>query len=108
VWGADGLLPTQRCIGQGPAGATGLVLREGVVTEVSLEESALAQQMPEDWVSDLQLTQEQVGNAVPFSAYLMSKNGPIVIDIPKGIPVADPRLRQGEWGHQDEGPQTGI
>ena len=56
VWDADGLLPTQRCIGQGPAGATGLVLREGVVTEVSLEESALAQQMPEDWVSDLQLT----------------------------------------------------
>jgi hypothetical protein len=38
----------------------------------------------------------------------MSKNGPIVIDIPKGIPVADPRLRQGEWGHQDEGPQTAI
>jgi hypothetical protein len=43
-----------------------------------------------------------------YSAYLMSKNGPIVIDIPKGIPVADPRLRQGEWGHQDEGPQTAL
>jgi site-specific DNA-cytosine methylase len=66
VWDADGLLPTQRCIGQGPAGATGLVLREGVVTEVSLEESALAQQMPEDWATDLQLTQEQIGNAVPL------------------------------------------
>jgi len=46
--------------------------------------------------------------AEPNSAYLMSKNGPIVIDIPKGIPVADPRLRQGEWGHQDEGPQTAL
>jgi hypothetical protein len=60
------VLPTQRCIGQGPVGATGLVLREGVVTEVSLEESALAQQMPEDWVTDLQLTQEQIRNAVPL------------------------------------------
>jgi hypothetical protein len=66
VWGADGLLPTQRCIGQGPAGATGLVLREGVVTGVSVAESALAQQMPGDWVADLQLRQEQIGNAVPL------------------------------------------
>jgi hypothetical protein len=32
-------------VGQGPAGAAGLVLREGVVTEVTLEESALAQQL---------------------------------------------------------------
>jgi hypothetical protein len=43
------------------------VLREGVVTEVPLlEESALAQQMPEDRVSGLQLPQEQIGNAVPL------------------------------------------
>ena len=66
VWDSKGLLPTQRCVGQGPAGATGLVLREGVVTQVTLEESALAQQMPEDWAADLQLTQEQIGNAVPL------------------------------------------
>jgi hypothetical protein len=52
--------------GEGPAGATGLVLREGVVTEVWLGESALAQQMPEDWVSHLQLTQDQIGDAVPL------------------------------------------
>jgi site-specific DNA-cytosine methylase len=45
VWSEEGLLPTQRCVGQGPAGAAGLVLREGVVTEVALEESALAQQL---------------------------------------------------------------
>jgi hypothetical protein len=64
VWDVDGMLPTQRCIGQGPAGATGLVLRGGLVTEVSVEESALAQQMPEDWEADLQLAQEQIGNAV--------------------------------------------
>jgi hypothetical protein len=39
VWDSKGLLPTQRCVGGGPAGATGLVLREGVVTQVTLEES---------------------------------------------------------------------
>ena len=43
VWSDEGLLPTQKCVGQGPAGATGLVLREGVVTVVTPEESALAQ-----------------------------------------------------------------
>jgi hypothetical protein len=43
---------------------TGLVLREGVVTEVSVGGSALAQQMPADWAAELQLTQEQIGNAV--------------------------------------------
>jgi site-specific DNA-cytosine methylase len=66
VWSEEGLLPTQRCVGQGPAGAAGLVLREGVLTEVALEESALAQQLPEDWVLEHRLTQEQVGNAVPL------------------------------------------
>ena len=66
VWSEEGLLPTQRCVGQGPAGASGLVLREGVVTEVTLEESALAQQLPEEWVLEHGLTQEQVGNAVPL------------------------------------------
>ena len=30
------------------------------------EESALAQQLPEEWVSEHALTQEQVGNAVPL------------------------------------------
>ena len=64
VWSEEGLLPTQRCVGQGPAGAAGLVLREGVVTEVTLEESAPAQQLPEEWVLEHGLTQEQVGNAV--------------------------------------------
>ena len=43
-----------------------MVLREGVVTEVTLEESALAQQLPEEWVLEHGLTQEQVGNAVPL------------------------------------------
>jgi hypothetical protein len=33
--------------------------------------------------------------------YLMSKNGPIVIDIPITSPVSDPQPRQGEWGHQN-------
>jgi hypothetical protein len=37
-----------------------------VVTKVTLEEPALAQQMPKDWAEDLQLTQEQIGNAVPL------------------------------------------
>jgi hypothetical protein len=45
-WSEEGLLPTQRCVGQGPAGAAGLVLREGVVAEVALEEPALAQLRP--------------------------------------------------------------
>ena len=66
VWSDEGLLPTQKCVGQGPAGATGLVLREGVVTVVTPEESALAQQLPEEWVLEHTLTQEQVGNAVPL------------------------------------------
>jgi hypothetical protein len=66
VWSEEGLLPTQRCVGQGPAGAAGLVLREGVVTEVTLEEPALAQQLPEEWVLEHGLTQEQVGTAVPL------------------------------------------
>jgi hypothetical protein len=66
VWSEEGLLPTQRCVGQGPAGAAGPVLREGVVTEVTLAEPALAQQLPEDWVLEHGLTQEQVGNAVPL------------------------------------------
>ena len=34
--------------------------------EVTLEESALAQQLPEEWVLEHGLTQEQIGNAVPL------------------------------------------
>jgi hypothetical protein len=34
-----------------------------------------------------------------------------VLNVPKGpitSPVTDPQLRHGEWGHQDEGAQTGL
>ena len=66
VWSADGLLPTQRCSGQGPAGATGLVLREGVVTRVTPQESAMAQQLPDRLFDDYDIDQVQVGNAIPM------------------------------------------
>ena len=65
VWSPEGLLPTQRCGGQGPAGATGLVLREGVPTRVTVEESMVAQQLPERMLDDYDITQPMVGNAVP-------------------------------------------
>jgi site-specific DNA-cytosine methylase len=66
VWSSAGLLPTQRCSGQGPAGSTGLVLREGVVTEVTPQESAMAQQLPDRLFFDHDLSQVQVGNAIPM------------------------------------------
>ena len=66
VWSDEGLLPTQRCVGDGPAGATGLVLRGGVVTKVTKVESALVQQLPDALCQDETLTQEQIGNAVPL------------------------------------------
>ena len=65
VWSPEGLLPAQRCVGQGPAGATGLVLREGVPTRVTIEESMVAQQLPERMLQDHSITQRMVGNAVP-------------------------------------------
>jgi hypothetical protein len=85
VWDTDGLLPTQRCIGQGPAGATGLVLREGVVIEVSVKESALAQQMPEDWAADLQRPHARAD----------SERCPARLSVPRrlvdrGVPAASP------------------
>jgi hypothetical protein len=64
VWSDEGLLPTQRCVGVGPAGATGLVLREGVVTKVTLEEPLLAQQLPERLLKDHALVQQHIGNAI--------------------------------------------
>jgi hypothetical protein len=66
VYSDQGLLPTQRTTGQGAAGATGLVMRGGVVTVVTLAESQAAQQLPETLV----LTQELVGNAIPLGLVL--------------------------------------
>jgi hypothetical protein len=65
VWSPEGLLPAQRCVGQGPAGATGLVLREGVPTRVTIKESMVAQQLPERMLQDHTIMQRMVGNAVP-------------------------------------------
>ena len=66
VYSDQGLLPTQRTTGQGAAGATGLVMRGGVITVVTAAESQAAQQLPEDLV----LTQELVGNAIPLGLVL--------------------------------------
>jgi hypothetical protein len=66
VWSDEGLLPTQRCVGEGPAGATGLMFREGVITKVALEEPLLAQQgLPERLLTDHALTQQHIGNDIP-------------------------------------------
>jgi hypothetical protein len=57
VWSDEGLLPTQRCFDEGPAGATDLVIREGVVTKVALGEPLLTQQqLPERLLTDHALT----------------------------------------------------
>jgi hypothetical protein len=49
-----------------------------------------------------QNTCEDLGTtSIVDSVYLMSKNGPIVIDIPITSPVSDPQPRQGGWGHQN-------
>jgi hypothetical protein len=65
-----------------------------VVTQVTLEESALAQQIPEDWAADLQLTQEQIGNAVPLgiSYYL----GVAIADYLRPHLLARAEIEKGE------------
>ena len=45
-----------------------------------------------------ELTPENAEALTKCSVYLMSKNGPIVICLPKRSPVSDLQPRQGEWG----------
>jgi hypothetical protein len=69
VWDSKGLLPTQRCVGKGPAGATGLVLREGVVTEVTLEPRGVCASAANARGLGCRLAahpQEQIGDSVPL------------------------------------------
>ena len=100
VWSDEGLLPTQRCYGEGPAGATGLVLREGVVTKVTLEESLLAQQLPERLLTDHSIVQQQVGNAIPakmayaVASALVRYLDPLLCDGTSNTPTPTPSPTQ--------------